>query len=152
MSEQEEDVFTDINPPSPHFFYMMRCVPTSAGTCSMEYEVYRHKEASDEDFEHIDSFFKRVLDEDKHLCNAAQKNLNAGVFVNGQLHPHLESAPLFFQNTVRSLLRGHRDQERKQGGEIWPARQHSAGQATAEDIAFCSGLTCSSETSGVMEW
>ncbi|KAJ5240244.1 hypothetical protein N7468_004863 [Penicillium chermesinum] len=118
---------------SPHFFYMMRCVPTSAGTCSMEYEVYRHKDASDHDFEHIDGFFKRVLDEDKHLCNAAQKNLNAGVF-----------------NTVRSLLRSHRDEERKKGREIWPARQNAAGQATAEDLEFCAGLSCSG--SSELEW
>ncbi|KAJ6172868.1 hypothetical protein N7485_005680 [Penicillium canescens] len=127
---------------SPHFFYLMRCVPTSAGTCSMEYEVYRHKHASDKDFEYIDAFFKRVLDEDKHLCNAAQKNLNAGVFVNGQLHPELESAPLFFQNTVRRLLGAHREEEKRQRKEIWPAQQHSAGSATAEDIEFCSGLAC----------
>lgn len=118
----------------------------------MEYEVYRHKKASDEDFEYIDSFFKRVLEEDKHLCNSAQKNLNAGVFVNGQLHPRLESAPLFFQNTVRTLLRSHRDDERKERREIWPVRQHSAGQATAEDVAFCSELACSAERSGELEW
>ncbi|KAJ5637837.1 Rieske domain protein [Penicillium lividum] len=136
---------------SPHFFYMMRCVPTSVGTCSMEYEVYRHKEASDEDFEYIDSFFKRVLDEDKHLCNAAQKNLNAGVFVNGQLHPRLESAPIYFQNTVRALLTSHRNEERNEKREIWPARQHSAGQATAEDIEFCAGLSCSGGN-GELEW
>lgn len=135
---------------SPHFFYMMRCVPTSAGTCSMEYEVYRHKDASDKDFEYIDGFFKRVLEEDKYLCNAAQKNLNAGVFVNGELHPRLESAPLFFQNTVRTLLRSHRDDERKKGGEIWPARQNAAGQATAEDLEFCAGLSCSG--SNELEW
>src|ERR1700709_1955918 len=121
---------------------MMRCVPTSSTTCSMEYEVYRHKDSSDKDFEYIDAFFKRVLDEDKHLCNAAQKNLNAGVFVNGQLHPELESAPLFFQNTVRTMLVKHRDEERRERREIWPARQHSAGPATSEDSAFCSGLPC----------
>jgi hypothetical protein len=118
----------------------------------MEYEVYRHKEASDEEFEYIDSFFKRVLDEDKHLCNAAQKNLNAGVFVNGQLHPRLESAPIYFQNTVRALLVSHRDEEKSEKREIWPARQHSAGQATAEDIAFCAGLSCSSEGNRELEW
>lgn len=118
----------------------------------MEYEVFRHNEASDEDFEYIDSFFKRVLDEDKQLCNAAQKNLNAGVFVNGQLHPRLESAPLFFQNTVRTLLTNHRDEERKEKREIWPARQHSAGQATEEDIVFCSGLACAADGSGELEW
>ncbi|RHZ64500.1 hypothetical protein CDV55_105088 [Aspergillus turcosus] len=137
---------------SPHFFYMMRCVPTSPTTCSMEYEVYRHIDASDEEFEYIDSFFKRVLDEDKGLCNAAQKNLNAGVFVNGQLHPDLESAPLFFQNTVRTLLRNHRHEERKVNREIWPARQHSAGQETAEDIAFCSELACSGNRSAELDW
>ncbi|KAJ5109897.1 hypothetical protein N7532_002542 [Penicillium argentinense] len=136
---------------SPHFFYMMRCVPTSVNTCSMEYEVYRHTESSNEDFEYIDSFFKRVLTEDKYLCNAAQKNLNAGVFVNGQLHPELESAPLFFQNTVRSLLTSHRRDEQKESRDIWPARQSTAGSATAEDMDFCSGLACSAEKSE-LEW
>lgn len=118
----------------------------------MEYEVYRHKESSDEDFEYIDSFFKRVLHEDKHLCNAAQKNLNAGVFVNGQLHPSLESAPLFFQNTVRTVLTRHRDDERREKREIWPARQRSADQSTIEDILFCSGLACSAEGTSDLEW
>lgn len=118
----------------------------------MEYEVYRHKEASNEEFEYIDSFFKRVLAEDKYLCNEVQKNLNAGIFVNGQLHPQLESAPLFFQNTVRSLLLSHRREERKEHREIWPARQHSAGSSTAEDVDFCSGLACSAEGNNKLEW
>lgn len=74
----------------PHFFYIMRCVPVSATTCSMEYEVYRHKNATDEEFHKIDSFFKQVLKEDKDLCNAVQKNFSAGVFVNGKLHPFNE--------------------------------------------------------------
>jgi hypothetical protein len=117
----------------------------------MEYEVYRNKEASDEDFEYIDSFFKRVLNEDKHLCNAAQKNLDAGVFVNGQLHPDLESAPLFFQNTVRGLLRNHRDEEKRQNMELWPACQSSPGSATAEDINFCAELTCTGKYDN-LEW
>lgn len=118
----------------------------------MEYEVYRHKEASNEEFEYIDSFFKRVLAEDKYLCNEVQKNLNAGIFVNGQLHPELESAPLFFQNTVRSLLLSHRREERKEHREIWPARQHSAGSSTAEDVDFCSGLACSAEGNNKLKW
>ncbi|KAJ5585577.1 uncharacterized protein N7459_005377 [Penicillium hispanicum] len=137
---------------SPHFFYMMRCVSTSVGTCSMEYEVYRHQAASDEDFEYIDSFFKRVLEEDKHLCNAAQRNLNAGVFVNGQLHPDLESAPLFFQNRVRGLLISHREAERSEGKEIWPARQPLVGSATGNDVVFCSELACRTPGNGKLEW
>lgn len=118
----------------------------------MEYEVYRHNGSSDADFEYIDSFFKRVLSEDKYLCNAAQKNLNAGVFVNGQLHPQLESAPLFFQNTVRSLVTSHRREEQKENRQIWPARQTSSGSATAEDMDFCSGLACTAEGKTELEW
>ena len=137
----------------PHFFYMMRCVPTSATTCSMEYEVYRHKDATDEDFEYIDSFFKRVLGEDKYLCDAAQKNLNAGVFVNGELHPDLESAPIYFQNTVRQLVTEHHKKEDVKGEEIWPARRHMPrSEATEEDAAFCDGLACKPSQLAQTDW
>lgn len=56
----------------------------------MEYEVYRHKDATDEEFTYISDMFKNILKEDKDLCNAAQKNLNGSVFINGELHPHAE--------------------------------------------------------------
>lgn len=69
---------------------MMRCSPISAGQTHMEYEVYRHKDATDEEFTYISDMFKNILREDKDLCNAAQKNLNGSVFINGELHPHAE--------------------------------------------------------------
>lgn len=119
----------------------------------MEYEVYRHKDATDEDFGHIDSFFKRVLEEDKYLCDAVQKNLEAGVFVNGEMHPDLESAPIFFQNTVRQLLTEHRRTEDDKGEEVWPARRpmpHS--EVTRDDNAFCDGLTCKGSQAAEIEW
>jgi hypothetical protein len=102
----------------------------------MEYEVYRHKDASDKDFERIDSIFKRILSEDKWLCNNAQKNLNAGVFVNGEMHPRLESGPRFFQESVRKHLQTHRKQEEAAGKEIWPARQISKQTCTREDFVL----------------
>lgn len=108
----------------------------------MEYEVYRHIDATDEEFKYIDEFFKQVLDEDKHLCNAAQKNLNAGVFVNGQLHPDLESAPIFFQSVVKKLLVDHREEETRRGKDIWPARRYIPSSSTDEEDAFCAGLAC----------
>lgn len=52
--------------------------------------MYRHNDASDEKFTYINDMFKQVLKEDKDLCNAAQKNLNAGIFTNGELHPLVE--------------------------------------------------------------
>jgi hypothetical protein len=131
---------------------MMRCVPTSATTTSMEYEVYRHVDATDDEFNYIDQFFKRVLAEDKDLCNAAQKNLNAGMFVNGQLHPELESAPIFFQSTVKQLLMDHRNKEKSRGQDIWPARQTTAGSRAEEEDEFCSGLACNSTTLAATEW
>ncbi|KAF0636570.1 hypothetical protein FPSE5266_06710 [Fusarium pseudograminearum] len=103
---------------SPNFFYLMRCVPTSVGHCSMEYEVYRHKNASDEGFTTIDEMFKRILAEDKWLCNNAQKNLNAGVFINGEMHPKLEQGPLYFQHRVRGILTAHHELEKKAGKQI----------------------------------
>ena len=56
----------------------------------MEYEGYRHNEAPDDKFQEISDIFKQVLREDKGLCNAAQHNLNSGIYLNGQLHPELE--------------------------------------------------------------
>lgn len=123
----------------------MRCVPTSAVTVSLEYEVYRHKDASTEDFEYIDGFFKRVTTEDKELCDGTQRNLNAGIFVNGRLHPHLEKGPAFFQNLVRSLLTAHKAEEDKARREIWPGRQVVDQHAlTEEDTLFCTGMSCQS--------
>jgi len=118
----------------------------------MEYEVYRHKDATDEEFETIDAMFKRVLTEDKYLCTNAQKNFEANVYVSGELHSRMEKGPLFVQSTVRRLLTEHHAREKKLGREIWPARQ-SFGNAAAQveqDEEFCSGLTCT--TNNKLEW
>jgi hypothetical protein len=68
----------------------MRVNPTSATTTILQYEVYRHKDAPTEVFDELDAFFKQVEGEDKQLCEGAQRNLNAGVYVNGVLHPSTE--------------------------------------------------------------
>jgi hypothetical protein len=121
----------------------------------MEYEVYRHKDATDEAFNYIWDTFKQVLTEDKDLCNAAQKNLNAGIFLNGELHPRVEKGPLFFQALSRSLVMAHREEEEKVGHEIWPARpRHQKSKQTEEDESFCEGLEdgkCAAEAPE-LEW
>ncbi|KAF9639907.1 iron-sulfur cluster-binding protein [Lasiodiplodia theobromae] len=138
---------------SPHFFYIMRCVPASVTTCSMEYEVYRHKNATDEEFHKIDSLFKQVLKEDKDLCNAVQKNLNAGVFVNGKLHPFNEKGPLYFQKLVRKNVMDHRAQEEKLARRIWPMTPApTMTDKLEEEISFCEGLGCDSPENGALAW
>ncbi|KAI8300286.1 Carnitine monooxygenase oxygenase subunit [Colletotrichum sp. SAR11_59] len=128
---------------TPDFMYIMRCVPVSAAQTKMEYEVYRNKNSTEEEFTSISEFFKQVLREDKDLCNGAQRNLNAGIFVNGELHPRVEKGPLFFQQVTRDLVVSHRQKEVNEGGEIWPATpRHEVSKKTDEDVSFCKGLDC----------
>ncbi|KPM36567.1 hypothetical protein AK830_g9985 [Neonectria ditissima] len=138
---------------SPVFFYIMRCIPISASQTKMEYEVYRHNDTTDKQFTHIDEMFKQILLEDKDLCNAAQKNLNAGIFTNGELHPRVEKGPLFFQGLTRKVVMEHRQQEEAVGKEIWPATpKHVVSEKNQEDIDFCKGLDCSGKEPTELAW
>jgi hypothetical protein len=130
---------------SENMFYIQRMLPVTATTSKIEYEVYRHKDATDVDFNNINAFYKQVLEEDKHLCEAAQKNLDAGIFVNGELHPEKEKGPLHFQENVKKDVMEHRKKEKEQGGaQIWPAIPKLAGEMKSakldEEEAFCAQL------------
>ncbi|KAL3491053.1 Rieske [2Fe-2S] domain protein [Aspergillus germanicus] len=129
---------------SPHFFFTQRFVPVAPGKSVMKYEVYRNKNSTDEQFDVINSMYKRIMSEDKYLCTLAQKNLNAGVFVNGELHPTMEKGPLYFQKVVRDLVVEHFEKEEKAKSEIWPARQALPKEASVseKDVQFCSTLSC----------
>lgn len=124
-------------------------MPVTATTSKIEFEVFRHKNATDKQFEDITAFYKQVLEEDKGLCNASQKNLNSGVFINGELHPDKEKGPLHFQSTVKSHVMDHRSKEEQVSGkEIWPAVPTIVGEMKtgklSEEEKFCSELEASS--------
>lgn len=126
-------------------------VPTSATTTRIENDVFRHKNATDEQFKAIIDFYHQVLGEDKVLCDRAQANINAGVYVNGEFHPQKEKGPLYFQDTVRRHVMGHRDKEDRQDGrEIWPAAPKIDGEMKTskleEEEQFCSRLEAASCT------
>ncbi|KAF4464043.1 cytochrome P450 oxidoreductase [Fusarium albosuccineum] len=131
---------------SPHFFMIQRFVPHSPTSATMRYEFFRNKHSSDEDFELISNMYKRIMSEDKYLCANAQKNVNAGVFVNGEMHPEMEQGPLFFQNNIRELLQEHHKKEQIADKEIWPARQTlpqtSPNPNVKADVNFCSAVDC----------
>ncbi|KAF7585173.1 hypothetical protein BBP40_011898 [Aspergillus hancockii] len=125
---------------SPAFWYMMRCVPVSATQTRTEYGVYRQNDATDEEFTYISEFFKQVLREDKDLANAAQGYLNAGVFVNGELHSHAEKGPVYLQQLVRNLVVDHRKKEEEAGRDIWPAMlKYTASNKLDEEMKICGG-------------
>ena len=112
----------------------------------MEYEVYRHRDATDENFNETDGFFKRVLAEDRWLSNMTQEHLNSGVYLNGEMHPNFESGPLYLQRLFQGAIMAHHDEEEKQEKEIWPAAQKAvATSTTAEELDFCSSLGAESK-------
>ncbi|KAI1865431.1 uncharacterized protein JN550_008479 [Neoarthrinium moseri] len=139
---------------SPHFFFMQRFVPKGPNRSVMSYEVYRNKNSSDEDFQVINDIYKRIMSEDKYLCANAQQNINAGVFVNGELHPRLEQGPLFFQKSVRELVTAHHKQEQQAKREIWPARQSlpRTADVSEKDLGFCSAVDCSALKMEGLAW
>ncbi|KJK61939.1 Ring hydroxylating alpha subunit catalytic domain protein [Aspergillus parasiticus SU-1] len=136
-----------------HWMMVQKFLPKGPNHSTMAYEIWRHKDAKEEDFRLINDMYARVMGEDKVLCNNAQKNLNRGVFVNGELHPKYEKAPLFFQSTCREVVTEHFDREKKEGREIWPARQQLPNDAkvSAKDEEICSGLACGAQKE-VLAW
>ena len=132
---------------------LQRFLPTGPTTSSMQYQIFRNKNSSEKDFQLINQLYKRVVSEDKDLCELAQRNLNAGIFVNGELHPRLEKGPLYFQTVTRKTIREHFEQEQKAKKEIWPARQNlpASAMVSNEDVELCSALACRSNPE-VLAW
>ncbi|KAH7260677.1 Rieske [2Fe-2S] iron-sulfur domain-containing protein [Fusarium redolens] len=121
---------------SPHFFFLLRCVPTSATKSQLQYEVYRHKSASESDFKKVEDILQQKASEQEA---PAEKNLRAGVLV--------DQTPLQFQNQVYQLVEHHRKLEGVAGREIRPAQQildKSATKTEQDESLFssCSGLSC----------
>lgn len=134
---------------------MQRFTPISPARSIMRYEVYRNKYASDEDFNLISYMYKRIMSEDKYLCINSQKNLNAGVFVNGELHPEMEKGPLYFQKTVREVVMEHHKKEQTAGHEIWPAQRLPKNATVSQDDneAFRTAMeNCSGEKDSLMDF
>jgi hypothetical protein len=132
---------------------VQKFLPKGPNKSTMAYEIYRNRNSSDADFKRISEMYARVMGEDKVLCDNAQKNLDRGVFVNGQLHPKFEKAPLFFQNTVREVITEHFNREKAEGRQIWPARQKLPGEAkvSEQDENLCASLGCGAQKE-VLAW
>ncbi|KAF1921434.1 Rieske [2Fe-2S] iron-sulfur domain-containing protein [Ampelomyces quisqualis] len=135
------------------FMMMQKFLPKAPGVSIMSYEVWRHKDAPRPAFDSIANLYARVMKEDKVLCERAQANLNAGLFVNGELHPRLEKGPLFFQQRCRAVVGEWAAREKRARAHIWPARQR-VGAASVRDVAFCEGLGCArdDDDKGELDW
>lgn len=69
------------------------------------------------------------MGEDKQLCNAAQRNLSAGVFVNGQLHPQAEK--VCGQSDKNSSPDLVTDYELRLGATLLPKPDQRSGYAAS---------------------
>ncbi|KAK3691162.1 hypothetical protein LTR37_018816 [Vermiconidia calcicola] len=139
---------------TPHFFMIQRFVPSGPKSSQMRYEVYRNKNSTEEEFQLVNKIYKRIMSEDKYLCNLAQKNLDAGVFVNGEMHPRLEKGPLYFQRKVRDTVTEHFKREQAAKQEVWPARQilPTTASVSKKDIDFCAGLAACQTIPQGFDW
>lgn len=117
----------------------------------MHYEIYRNKNASDENFKIISEMYARVMSEDKVLCERSQRNINSGVFIAGEMHPRCEKGPLYMQQSVREAIYEHFNKEKAAGEEIWPARQQIPGSAEVSlmDLEVCKGLASGNQNDGL---
>lgn len=132
---------------------LQRFLPHSAHKTTMHYQIFRNKNSPKEKFDLINDLYKQVMSEDKALAAGVHKNLVRGVFVNGQLHPRLESAELHLQAKTRESIKAHLEKEKAAKCQLWPAHQApNSDLASKEDEAVCAGLACEAANPGVLAW
>ena len=101
-----------------HFLFIQKFMPKSPSESTMYYEVWRNKDSVEEDFLLISDTYKRVMGEDKVLCERSQRNIEAGTFISGELHPQKEKGPIFFQKRDREIVLEYAARERKAGKKL----------------------------------
>ncbi|KAL5001027.1 Rieske [2Fe-2S] iron-sulfur domain-containing protein [Aspergillus recurvatus] len=126
------------------FFYIQCMIPVTATTSKIVNEVYRHRAATDNEFNAILAFYRQVLNEDRELCEGVQRSLRTGVFMNGELHPEKERGPIRFQESLKEMVMEHAKEEERLGFEIWPAVPKTPGKdgggKGGEEVRFCESL------------
>lgn len=132
---------------------LQRFLPQSPNTTKMHYQIFRNINAKQEHFDLINDLYKQVMNEDKGLAAGVQKNLERGLFINGQLNPRVESAVLHQQARTREIVKEHSEKEKVAGRQIWPAAQvPSTNKASQEDEEFCASLACAPSNQDILAW
>ncbi|KAJ8117328.1 hypothetical protein OPT61_g1453 [Boeremia exigua] len=108
---------------SAKFMAIQKVLPQGSNKTTKHYEIYRHKDCADGEWEIISDVFASAIKLEK---------------VN-------DTAPAFFQNIVRDAITEHYKQEKAAGREIWPSKPVHTGSLTDqadEDEDICAGLAC----------
>jgi len=83
-----------------------RMLPTGPATMRVEYLFFFAADASEAEREAARAMCQRVTAEDRAICEAVQRNLEAGVYDRGRLSPRHENGVHYFQDTLRAALAG----------------------------------------------
>ena len=132
---------------------LQRFLPQSAHKTTMHYQIFRNKNSPQELFDLVNNMYVQIMNEDKGLAIGVQANLERGLFVNGQMHPRVESAALHLQQKTRETVKAHLAEEREVGRQLWPAHARNIMDAgTQEDEESCAGLACDPVRQSEMVW
>lgn len=120
---------------SSKFITIQKILPQTPNKITKHYEIYRHKDRSDNEWKTISGAYTSAMRAEKVV----------------------ETAPSFFQTAVRDVITEHYKKEKAAGKKIWPSRPPSrpatvgiADQAD-EDEEICAGLACGPQKE-VLAW
>lgn len=132
---------------------LQRFLPQDARHTKMHYQIFRNRNAKQEHFDKINTLYKQVMLEDKGLASGVQKNMERGHFVNGLLHPQVESAVIHQQAKTREAVMQHAAEESNKGCQIWPVAQPPTTDVVSnEDVSFCVSLNCNPTRQSSLAW
>ncbi|MES2208116.1 MAG: aromatic ring-hydroxylating dioxygenase subunit alpha [Pseudomonadota bacterium] len=83
-------------------FYTLRVNPRSANETVLEYAIRFRKDTPPEQRQEFMDFINCLTLEDIAMCEAVQKNMEAGIYHHGHLHPDRENGVIYFHNLVRT--------------------------------------------------
>ncbi|KAL6247415.1 hypothetical protein RBB50_005761 [Rhinocladiella similis] len=78
------------------------CPSSEPGKSRMEFDYYQ--ELTGERFEEYYRFVREVADEDTHLCELTQSNLEKGIYSEGYLNPEKEVGVIHYQQKIFDLV------------------------------------------------
>ena len=82
-------------------FYTLRVNPCSENETVLEYHIRFRKDLSEQQKLEFQEFIRVLTLEDVAMCEAVQKNMAAGIYQHGHLHPERENGVAYFHTLVR---------------------------------------------------
>jgi choline monooxygenase len=83
---------------------MERVVPVGHERTRLDYLYFFDKDASRERFDAAVKLSDATTGQDVWICEAVQRNLDAGIYDKGRLSPKHEAGVAWFQNRIRTAL------------------------------------------------